>query len=98
MYNNMNIEKLKTLCVPVSERLPEKCDIYFTISNIGERMVEGFDSKRKFPKYVEYWLDPELLTTKKAAQQLAKDTVEIEKQYIRDMLICEGYEILAEKI
>jgi hypothetical protein len=73
----MNIEKLKTLCVPVSERLPSEGGQYLTlvlemeepypkVHNYNEHLG-GWSSKK-----VISWLDLDLLTTKKAAIELAE--------------------------
>lgn len=70
----MNIEKLKTLCVPVSERLPEKGKC-FVIDN-HDRFKESYFTGVEFYEQdfitITHWLDPEQLTTKKAAIELAR--------------------------
>ena len=68
----MNIEEIKHLFVPVTERLPDKNGMYTTLSNLGELMIESYDIRHKFFKQTEYWLDFSILTTKSRAVEFAK--------------------------
>lgn len=77
----MNLEKLKELAVPVSERLPIENGMYVTISNIGEKMVESYDKRHKFFCQTEYWIDFDLLTTKAKAEKHAIELIESLKDY-----------------
>ena len=88
----MEIEKLKQLCVPVSERLPIEKEAVICIYTYDDLDIEKefkaelylkdnewyiqegeFFDERAEGINVTHWLDINLLTTKKAAIELAKD-------------------------
>lgn len=81
----MNIEKLKELAVPVSERLPEKDGLYLWIIEYQNRSTSIIYASKNDsipnsshspynPFYKRtHWIDFDLLTTKKRAEDLAED-------------------------
>ena len=90
----MNIEEIKHLFVPVTERLPEQNGMYLILPHDATKPYVDYWDKNSFTafpyKHIYGWLDFSILTTKSRAVELAKKSFYFANSEIVDRCFNKG--------